>query len=65
MKLQIDKKFTDEIRKARFEIDTLGNRQEDIVNELSKTLGITDGSEEYDILWDHVFNGSDWMIEYK
>ena len=65
MKLQIDKKFTDEIRKARFEIDTLGNRQEDIVNELSKTLGITDGSEEYDILWDHVFNGSDWMVEYK
>jgi hypothetical protein len=65
MKLQIDKKFTDEIRKARFEIDTLGNRQEDIVNELSKTLGITDGSEEYDILWDHIFNGSDWMVEYK
>jgi hypothetical protein len=65
MKLQIDKKFTDEIRKARFEIDTLGNRQEDIVNELSKTLGITDGSEEYDILWDHLYNGSDWMVEYK
>jgi RNAse (barnase) inhibitor barstar len=65
MKLQIDKKFTDEIRKARFEIDTLGNRQEDIVNELSKTLGITDGSEEYDILWDHLYNGTDWMVEYK
>jgi hypothetical protein len=65
MKLQIDKKFTDEIRKAQFEIDTLSNRQEHIVNELSKTLGITDGSEEYDILWDHIFNGSDWMIEYK
>jgi RNAse (barnase) inhibitor barstar len=65
MKLQIDKKFTDKIRKARFEIDTLGNRQEDIVNELSKTLGITDGSEEYDILWDHLYNGTDWMVEYK
>jgi hypothetical protein len=65
MKLQIDKKFTDEIRKARFEIDTLGKRQEHILNELSKTLGITDGSEEYDILWDHIFNGSDWMVEYK
>lgn len=65
MKLQIDKKFTDEIKKARFEIDTLGNRQEDIVNELSKTLGITDGSEEYDILWDHLYNGTDWMVEYK
>jgi hypothetical protein len=65
MKLQIDKKFTDEIRKAQFEIDTLSKRQEDIVNELSKTLSITDGSDEYDILWDHIFNGSDWMIEYK
>ena len=31
MKLQIDKKFTDEIRKAQFEIDTLSNRQEHIV----------------------------------
>jgi RNAse (barnase) inhibitor barstar len=65
MKLQIDKKFTDEIRKARFEIDTLAKRQEHIVNELSKTLGITNDSEEYDILWDHLYNGSDWTVEYK
>ena len=65
MKLQIDKKFTDEIRKAQFEIDTLSNRQEHIVNELSKTLGITDGSEEYDILWDHLYNGTNWTLEYK
>ena len=65
MKLQIEKKFTDEIRKAQFEIDTLSNRQEHIVNELSKTLGITDGSEEYDILWDHLYNGTDWTLEYK
>jgi hypothetical protein len=65
MKLQIDKKFIDEIHKAQFEIDTLSKRQDHILNELSKTLGITDGSKEYDILWDHIFNGSDWMIEYK
>ena len=65
MKLQIEKKFTDEIRNAQFEIDTLSNRQEHIVNELSKTLGITDGSEEYDILWDHLYNGTDWTLEYK
>ena len=65
MKLQIEKKFTDEIRKAQFEIDTLSNRQEHLVNELSKTLGITDGSEEYDILWDHLYNGTDWTLEYK
>jgi len=65
MKLQIDKKFTDEIRKAQFEIDVLNKRQEHIVNELAKTLSIVDGTEEYDILWDHIFNGSDWMVEYK
>lgn len=65
MKLQLDKKFTDEIRKAQFEIDVLNKRQEDIVNELSKTLGITNGSEEYDILWDHLYNGTDWTVEYK
>lgn len=65
MKLQIEKKFTDEIRKAQFEIDTLSKRQEHIVNELSKTLGITNGSEEYDILWDHLYNGTDWTVEYK
>lgn len=65
MKLQIDKKFTDEIRKAQFEIDTLGKRQDHILKELAKTLSIVDGTEEYDILWDHIFNGSDWMIEYK
>jgi hypothetical protein len=65
MKLQIDKKFTDEIRKAQFEIDTLSKRQEHIVNELSKTLSITDGSDEYDILWDHLYNGTDWTVEYK
>ena len=65
MKLQIEKKFIDEIRKAQFEIDTLSNRQEHIVNELSKTLGITNGGEEYDILWDHLYNGTDWMVEYK
>ena len=65
MKLQIDKKFTDEIRKAQFEIDTLGKRQDHILTELAKTLNIPDGTEEYDILWDHIFNGSDWMIEYK
>jgi|LakMenEpi03Aug12_release.lakeMendotaPanAssembly.Ray.scaffolds.fasta_scaffold4515312_1 hypothetical protein len=65
MKLQIEKKFTDEVRKAQFEIDTLGKRQDHILKELAKTLSIVDGTEEYDILWDHIFNGSDWMIEYK
>lgn len=65
MKLQIEKKFTDEIRRAQFEIDTLAKRQEHIVNELSKTLSITNGSEEYDILWDHLYNGTDWTVEYK
>ena len=65
MKLQIDKKFTDEIRKAQFEIDTLNKRQEDIVKKLAKTLSIPDGTQEYDILWDHIFNGSDWTVEYK
>ena len=65
MKLQIDKKFTDEIRKAQFEIDILNKRQEDIVKKLAKTLSIPDGTQEYDILWDHIFNGSDWTVEYK
>ena len=65
MKLQLDKKFTDEIRKAQFEIDTLGKRQDHILNELAKTLNIPDGTQEYDILWDHIFNGSDWTVEYK
>ncbi len=65
MKLQIDKKFTDEIRKAQFEIDTLNKRQEDIVKKLAKTLSIPDGTQEYDLLWDHIFNGSDWTVEYK
>jgi hypothetical protein len=65
MKLQIDKKFTDEIRKAQFEIDTLSKRQEHIVQELAKKLGIVDGTQEYDLLWDHIFNGSDWTVEYK
>ena len=65
MKLQIEKKFTDEVRKAQFEIDTLGKRQDHILKELAKTLSIPDGTQEYDILWDHIFNGSDWMIEYK
>lgn len=65
MKLQIDKKFTDEIRKAQFEIDTLSKRQEHIVKKLAKTLSIPDGTQEYDLLWDHIFNGSDWTVEYK
>jgi hypothetical protein len=65
MKLQIDKKFTDDIRKAQFEIDTLSKRQEHIVQELAKKLGIPDGTQEYDLLWDHIFNGSDWTVEYK
>ena len=65
MKLQLDKKFTDEIRKAQFEIDTLTKRQEHIVKELAKTLSIPYGTLEYDILWDHIFNGSDWTVEYK
>jgi len=65
MKLQIEKKFTDEIRKAQFEIDILNKRQEDIVKKLAKTLSIPDGTQEYDLLWDHIFNGSDWTVEYK
>lgn len=64
MKLQIDSKLMYKVSRARYEINVLQNRQEAIVKELATELNIPYESPEYEILWDHVFNNSDWTVTY-
>lgn len=64
MKIKIKKRYKNDIEYARGEIIELSDMQEDVVEKLAKKLKIRKNSQEYEIFWDCIVNGSDWMIEF-
>lgn len=64
MKLQIDSKFKDRVDRTKHEIAVLRNRQEFLAQELAVELNVPYESPEYEILWDHIFNDTDWTVTY-
>jgi hypothetical protein len=64
-KLYIEKKWKSKINKTKVEIDQLHVQQEEIVSSLAKKMKIAEGTEDFQILWDHIYNDSEWMITYE
>ena len=64
-KLTINEKYRNDIKRARFENQVLMRRQEDLVNSIADELGIKDGTADYEILWDHILNETEWSVDYK
>jgi hypothetical protein len=64
-KLYIEKKWNSKINKTKVEIDQLHVQQEEIVSSLAKKMKIAEGTEDFQILWDHIYNDSEWMITFE
>jgi hypothetical protein len=64
-KLYIEKKWKSKINKTKVEIDQLHVQQEEIVSSLAKKMKIAEGTEDFQILWDHIYNDSEWMITFE
>jgi hypothetical protein len=63
--ITINKKFKKDIKKSQILVKQISARQDRIVRRLGKKLGYSEGTPEYETLWDHVFNHCDWMIKYE
>lgn len=63
-KLQLNKKLKVKLDATRAKVLALEEKQDKLVTSLAKDLKIKEGTEYYEILWDHIFNGSDWCITY-
>lgn len=64
-KLYIEKKWKIKINKTKVEINQLQVQQDEIVSSLAKKMKIAEDTEDFEILWDHIYNDSEWMITYK
>lgn len=64
-KLYIEKKWKIKINKTKVEINQLQVQQEEIVSSLAKKMKIAEDTEDFQILWDHIYNDSEWMITYE
>jgi hypothetical protein len=63
-KLKIDKSFKDRIKRFHLILKTQDKENDKAFKFLCKDMKIKPKSEEADILWDHVFNRSNWMVKY-
>ena len=63
-KLKIDKSFKDRVKRFQSILKTQDNENDKAFKFLCKDMKIKLNSEEETILWDHIFNGSNWMVEY-
>jgi hypothetical protein len=64
-KLYIEKKWKIKINKTKVEINQLQVQQDEIVSSLAKKMKIAEDTEDFEILWDHIYNDSEWMITYE
>ena len=63
-KLKIDKSFKNRIDRFHLILKTQDKENDKAFKFLCRDMKIKLKSQEADILWDHVFNNSDWMVEY-
>lgn len=61
-KLKIEKRHMPDIELVRRLVEYNNTYQDMLVERIAKDMGIT-SSQEKELLWDHVYNGSDWTIE--
>jgi hypothetical protein len=64
-KLYIEKKWKIKINKTKVEINQLQVQQDEIFSSLAKKMKIAEDTEDFEILWDHIYNDSEWMITYE
>ena len=64
-KLYIEKKWKIKINKTKVEINQLQVQQDEIFSSLAKKMKIAEDTEDFEILWDHIYNDSEWMITFE
>lgn len=67
MKLKINIEQQKEISKIRKIIEEHSKIQDKALEEIAKSMGLDprDCGDKYEILWDYVYNDSEWMVELE
>lgn len=60
-----DKKFKSNIKDVKSLIKQSQKYEEKQMNNLAKKMRIVIDSPEYLILWDYIYNDSDWTFKYS
>lgn len=63
MKIKLNKKQQEEIVKFKKLIVSHRKKEDMLFEGLIASMHISDAQAE--IVWDHIYNDSDWMIEFK
>jgi hypothetical protein len=61
MKININKKHQEEILKFKKLIESHRKEEDKFFEGLIASMNISD--EQVEIIWDHIYNDSDWMVE--
>jgi len=61
MTIKINKKHQKEIAKFKKLIDSHRKEEDKLFEGLIASMHVTD--EQVEIIWDHIYNESDWMVE--
>ena len=65
MKIKLKKKDRKRVEAARKIILEHYREHDEIVTAIAKDYGWKFESLEWETLWDHITNDTDWMVEYK
>ena len=63
--ITLDQKHKKDVEAAKTAIKGLTVIEDFVMGALATKLNIEEGTEEYDSLWDHVFNDTDWTVKYS
>jgi hypothetical protein len=64
MKIKIPVKYRERVEKLSAMNTSFNALMDDMISDLAKTLNLA-AADEYEILWDHILNGSTWTVEYE
>jgi hypothetical protein len=63
--ITLKEKDQEKIAKIRRTIKEFHKKEEELITQIAKDYGWAYESPEWLVLWDHVVNNCDWMVEFE
>jgi hypothetical protein len=63
--LTINKKYKSKVAALRRKVALQQKQQDSWILKLAKEAGINTSGDDFETLWDHVMNETDWTVKYE